>query len=141
MVKFTASIAALFIALSLTTSSSLADVNEFKDTVWNGSSEEEKNAVLTISQEFHWNFSFTDEAGNRQQYSGVGAIESTLFAGEQHPANNPLVLILMKDGAVGAHPMAIIREGGKTKLFYDELALTKIEKPRWPNLNPRHIWH
>ena len=46
MVKFTTSIATLFITLSLMTSSSLADVNEFKDTVWRGNSEEEKNAVL-----------------------------------------------------------------------------------------------
>ena len=94
----------------------------------------------TISEEFHWNFSFTDQEGDKQQYSGVGAIESTLFGGEQNSAKNPLVLILMKGGAVGAHPMAIIREGDKTKLFYDELTLTKVEKPRWPNLNPRYMY-
>ena len=119
MIKIATSIIVLLMA-----SASFADIDEFKDTVWVGSSEEERNVILTISEQLHWNYSFTDEEGNRHEYSGIGAIEETLFEGEES-VGNPLVLVLTKDGKPGAPPLAIVKENGDITLLYDELILTE----------------
>ena len=115
----------IFIIILLASIFSLADIDEFKGTTWVGSAEYEKDIVLVISEQLHWSYSFTNvEDGVQQEVSGAEVVEDTLFGGEQR-SDNPLVLILIKNGELAVPPLAIVRKDYEVQLIYDDLTLTK----------------